>query len=208
LAAGTQDTDAVNVAQLKALGSTVDANKISFVSINEKSRGQNDNKDNDGATGEDAIAIGVFAAATAPNTTAMGQKAKATNYNAIALGDFANASGIGSTAVGDSAIASGHSTVAVGSESNATGMDSIALGREAKGTANQATAVGGEATASGINSLAAGFGSSAKGNFGSAFGSAATTDGDFATLPVMAPRQLLTGRQPWAKAPRLILQVA
>ncbi|GAA6390167.1 hypothetical protein I3700191H1_00520 [Megasphaera massiliensis] len=181
LAAGTQDTDAVNVAQLKALGSTVDANKISFVSINEKSRGQNDNKDNDGATGEDAIAIGVFAAATAPNTTAMGQKAKATNYNAIALGDFANASGIGSTAVGDSAIASGHSTVAVGSESNATGMDSIALGREAKGTANQATAVGGEATASGINSLAAGFGSSAKGNFGSAFGSAATTDGDFAT---------------------------
>lgn len=30
VAAGTQDTDAVNVAQLKALGSTVDANKISL----------------------------------------------------------------------------------------------------------------------------------------------------------------------------------
>ncbi|MDY2966080.1 MAG: ESPR-type extended signal peptide-containing protein [Megasphaera massiliensis] len=180
LAAGTQDTDAVNVAQLKALGSTVDANKISFVSINETSRGENDNKENDGATGKDAIAIGVFASATAPNATAMGQKAKATNYNAIALGDFANASGIGSTAVGDYAIASGHSTVAVGSESNATGMDSIALGREAKGTANQATAVGGQSVAKDINSLAVGFGSNATGRFASALGSGATTDKDFA----------------------------
>lgn len=181
VAAGTQDTDAVNVAQLKALGSTVDANKISFVSINEKSRGDNDNKDNDGATGDDAIAIGVFASATAPNATAMGQKAKATNYNSIALGDFANASGIGSTAVGDYAIASSHSTVAVGSDANATGLESIAIGHTAKGTGYQATAVGSEAAASGIDSLAAGFGSSAKGQFGSAFGSAATTDGDFAT---------------------------
>lgn len=181
LAAGTQDTDAVNVAQLKAVNDKVDANKISFVSINEKSRGENDNKDNDGATGDDGIAIGVFAAATAPNTTAMGQKAKATNYNAIALGDFANASGIGSTAVGDSAIASGHSTVAVGSESNAMGMDSIALGREAKGTANQATAVGGKSVAKDINSLAVGFESNAAGRFASALGSGATTDNDFAT---------------------------
>lgn len=181
VAAGTQDTDAVNVAQLKALGSTVDANKISFVSINEKSRGDNDNKDNDSATGDDAIAIGVFASATAPNATAMGQKAKATNYNSIALGDFANASGIGSTAVGDYAIASSHSTVAVGSDANATGLESIAIGHTAKGTGYQATAVGSEAAASGIDSLAAGFGSSAKGQFGSAFGSAATTDGDFAT---------------------------
>ena len=56
VAAGTQDTDAVNVAQLKALGSTVDANKISFVSINKKSLGENDNENNDGATGDDAIA--------------------------------------------------------------------------------------------------------------------------------------------------------
>ena len=181
VAAGTQDTDAVNVAQLKALGSTVDANKISFVSINEKSRGDNDNYDNDGATGDDGIAIGVFAAATAPNATAMGQKAKATNYNAIALGDFANASGIGSTAVGDYAIASSHSTVAVGSDANATGLESIAIGHTAKGTGYQATAVGSEAAASGIDSLAAGFGSSAKGQFGSALGGAATADGDFAT---------------------------
>lgn len=60
LAAGTQDTDAVNVAQLKAVNDKVDANKISFVSINEKSRGENDNKDNDGATGDDGIAIGVL----------------------------------------------------------------------------------------------------------------------------------------------------
>ena len=181
VAAGTQDTDAVNVAQLKALGSTVDANKISFVSIKEKSRGENDNKDNDGATGDDAIAIGAFASATGPNATAMGAKAKATNYNAIALGDFANASGIGSTAVGDYAIASSHSTVAVGSDANATGLESIAIGHTAKGTGYQATAVGSEATAAGINALAAGFGSSAKGQFGSAFGGAAAADGDFAT---------------------------
>ena len=181
LAAGTQDTDAVNVAQLKAVNDKVDANKISFVSIKETSRGENDNKDNDGATGDDGIAIGVFAAATAPNTTAMGQKAKATNYNAIALGDFANASGIGSTAVGDYAIASSHSTVAVGSDANATGKESIAIGHTAKGTGYQATSVGSESTASGINALSVGFGSSAKGQFGGAFGSAAAADGDFAT---------------------------
>ena len=181
VAAGTQDTDAVNVAQLKALGSTVDANKISFVSINKKSLGENDNENNDGATGDDAIAIGVFASATAPNATAMGQKAKATNYNSIALGDFANASGIGSTAVGDYAAAESHGSIAIGSEANATGMQSIALGDEAKGTGYQATVVGGEATASGINSLATGFGAKSSGHFSSSFGSEAVSDGAFAT---------------------------
>ncbi|MBS4913511.1 MAG: hypothetical protein KHZ77_05045 [Veillonella sp.] len=181
LAAGTQDTDAVNVAQLKALNDKVDANKINYVSINTISSGDNDNKDNSGATGDDSVAIGVFAEATKPNATAMGAKAKATNYNTIALGDFANASGIGSTAVGDYAKASSHSTVAVGSDANATGLESIAVGHTAKGTGYQATAVGSEATASGINALSAGFGSSVKGQFGSAFGSAAAADGDFAT---------------------------
>lgn len=180
VAAGTQDTDAVNVAQLKAVNNKVDANKIKYVSIKQVSAGTADNENNDGATGSDAIAIGIFASATGNNATSLGVKSAATQANAIALGDFANASGIGSTAVGDYAIASGHSTVAVGSESNATGMDSIALGREAKGTANQATAVGGQAVAKDIHSLAVGFGSNATGRFASALGSGATTDKDFA----------------------------
>mgnify|MGYP000393999109 FL=1 len=34
VAAGSEDTDAVNVAQLKALNTKVDANKIEYVSIN------------------------------------------------------------------------------------------------------------------------------------------------------------------------------
>ncbi len=181
LAAGTQDTDAVNVAQLKALGSVVDANKIKYVSIKQKSGGAADNENNDGATGDDAVAIGVFASATGANSTALGVKSEATAANAIALGDFAAAKGIGSAAVGDYAAAESHGAIAVGSEAKATGMQSIALGDEAKGTGYQATALGGEAAASGINALAVGFGSNAKGQFGSAFGGAAAADGNFAT---------------------------
>ena len=181
VAAGTQDTDAVNVAQLKALGSTVDSNKISFVSVKQKSSGENDNENNDGATGDDATAIGVFASATGANSTALGVKSQATASNAIALGDFAAAKGIGSVAAGDYAAAESHGAIAVGSEAKATGMQSIALGDEAKGTGYQATVVGGEATASGLNALAVGFGSNVKGQFGSAFGGAAAADGDFAT---------------------------
>ena len=181
LAAGTQDTDAVNVAQLKAVNDKVDANKIKYVSIKQVSAGTADNENNDGATGDDATAIGVFASAMGANSTALGVKSQAAAANAIALGDFAAANGIGSVAAGDYAAAESHGAIAVGSEAKATGMQSIALGDEAKGTGYQATVVGGEATASGINSLAVGFGSNAKGQFGSAFGGAAAADGDFAT---------------------------
>ena len=181
LAAGTQDTDAVNVAQLKAVNDKVDANKIKYVSIKQVSAGTADNENNDGATGDDATAIGVFASATGANSTALGVKSQAAAANAIALGDFAAANGIGSVAAGDYAEAGSHGAIAVGSEAKATGMQSIALGDEAKGTGYQATVVGGEAAASGINSLAVGFGSNAKGQFGSAFGGEAAADGDFAT---------------------------
>lgn len=66
LAAGTQDTDAVNVAQLKAVNDKVDANKIKYVSIKQVSAGTADNENNDGATGDDATAIGVLPRQRAP----------------------------------------------------------------------------------------------------------------------------------------------
>ena len=80
VAAGLRDTDAVNVAQLKKLQSTVDANKINYVSINTNLNSSTSNINNHGATGADTIAIGPLASA-------------AGNY-AMAVGRSANASGL------------------------------------------------------------------------------------------------------------------
>ena len=53
------DTDAVNVAQLKAVNTKVDANKISFFSVNPEGFTVTSNEDNKGATGAHAMAIGI-----------------------------------------------------------------------------------------------------------------------------------------------------
>ena len=62
VAAGTQDTDAVNVAQLKAVQAAADASKVHYYSVNDKGYHVG-NYNNDGAKGGMALAAGAGAAA-------------------------------------------------------------------------------------------------------------------------------------------------
>lgn len=89
LAAGTQDTDAVNVAQLKAVSSAINtditASKTHFYSVNstdEKAK----NYDNKGATGANALAAGVGAQALKDSTVAIGDAAHAESSNSVVIG--------------------------------------------------------------------------------------------------------------------------
>ncbi|OBZ32985.1 ESPR-type extended signal peptide-containing protein [Megasphaera sp. DISK 18] len=121
VAAGTNATDAVNVAQLMAVaGNSSGGSSVHFFSVNgDETQG---NYNNDGATGTNAVAIGTGASATQNGGIAIGHISQATGGTAIALGFNANAGG-SSTVIGESSIANapnagqGIGTVIIGSES-------------------------------------------------------------------------------------------
>jgi len=89
VAAGSEDTDAVNVAQLKAISNTMNtdiaASKTHFYSVNstdEKAK----NYDNKGATAANALAAGVGANADKASAVAIGDTAYAGSANGVAIG--------------------------------------------------------------------------------------------------------------------------
>ena len=125
VAAGTQATDAVNVAQLNAvntvvnnLTTTVDANKIHFFAVNSGTSGTNYN--NDGAKGTDSIAIGK-ASTAADNSIAIG--------NGASVSDSNGGKGSGDIAIGNRAQINNYvdqsASIAIGQNAqidNMTGM--------------------------------------------------------------------------------------
>lgn len=89
VAAGKEDTDAVNVAQLKAISSTMNtdiaASKTHFYSV--KSMDANaKNYNNDGAAAANALAAGVGANADKASAVAIGDTAYAGSANGVAIG--------------------------------------------------------------------------------------------------------------------------
>lgn len=131
VAAGTEDTDVVNVAQLKALGDAMAAGQAHYYSVNSSATGSGSNYDNDGATGTNALAAGVNAAASGTSGTAVGFGSDAAGMESVALGSSASASALRSTAVGVLANASGIQSVAMGSGATALDTNAIALGSDA-----------------------------------------------------------------------------
>ena len=120
LAAGAQDTDAVNVAQLKAA-------QTHFYSVNSTDE-KAGNYNNDGAKGTNSLAAGVGALANGSNSVAIGTKAKAQN-DALAVGESASA---------------GNNSIAIGMNASAGYSQNMALGyyaNVAKGVTNS-TALG------------------------------------------------------------------
>ncbi|WP_368306582.1 ESPR-type extended signal peptide-containing protein [Megasphaera massiliensis] len=124
VAAGTQATDAVNVAQLNAvntrLTNTVDANKIHFFHVNSTS---GTNYDNDGAKGTDSIAIGKSSTA-ADNSIAIG--------NGASVSDSNGGKGSGDIAIGNGAKINNYvdqsASIAIGQNAqidNMTGMQEM-----------------------------------------------------------------------------------
>lgn len=157
VAAGTLDTDAVNVAQLKAVNTKVDANKISFFSVNPEGFVVNSNEDNKGATGAHAMAIGIDASATGIFSTAVGKGALADAGDAIALGTDSKSTGNMATAIGERSEATASSAVALGSAAKATQNYAIAIGGSAKAENYRTIAMGPYAKALEENSIAIGY---------------------------------------------------
>lgn len=89
LAAGFNDTDAVNVAQLKAISSTMNtdiaASKTHFYSV-KSTDAKAKNYNNDGATAANALAAGVGANADKASAVAIGDTAYAGSANGVAIG--------------------------------------------------------------------------------------------------------------------------
>ena len=134
VADGVKDNDAVNVSQLNAA-------KVKYFSVNSTDAG---NRDNTGATGTNAIAIGPTAKSTGDNGLAIGNNAQANSNFAVALGHYANNGSINSTnsiSIGWVAGGSsnGASNVAIGTNAGkqVTGNNNISLGNTA-GTVNNA----------------------------------------------------------------------
>ncbi len=146
LAAGrvsANSTDAVNGSQLFAtntaldnLSTTVAASKTKYYSVNSTGSG---NLNNDGAKGEDSIASGLNASATATNAVAMGNGAKATAAGGIALGSGA----VASTAAGVAGYVDGGASAAQKAAVAATKgtLGALSIGDAANGQFRQITGV-------------------------------------------------------------------
>ena len=120
VAAGTQDTDAVNVAQLKAA-------QTHFYSVNSTDE-KAGNYNNDGAKGKNSLAAGVGAQANGSDSVAIGTNAtiQKGGNNSVAIGTKAKAQN-DALAVGEKASA-GNTGIAIGMNANAGYGQNMALG--------------------------------------------------------------------------------
>ncbi|MDO4907016.1 ESPR-type extended signal peptide-containing protein, partial [Neisseria sp.] len=159
---------------LTALASSSSSGGVNYFSANSTKAG---NRDNNGATGSDSLAVGPDAVATAPEAVALGSDAEASGNQSLAVGNKVAASGLGATAVGNNAKATTEGAQAFGQSSEATAKNAAAMGRYARATAERATALGVGVLASGTSSLAAGDGSTASGSYSLAVGRSAQAQG-------------------------------
>ncbi|WP_288505987.1 ESPR-type extended signal peptide-containing protein, partial [uncultured Haemophilus sp.] len=169
----SNSTDAINGSQLYGVLSSLE--KIRYFSV-KSSVAQNRN--NDGASATDAIAIGPNASSTAdrgiavglnsqasqPNAISLGWNAKTSAVNSIALGTNANASGINALAFGTNAIGSRDNTIAMGGASSASGDSSMAFGLSSNASGGHSIAIGEQSNAAVEHSVALGSHSQAGAN--------------------------------------------
>ena len=187
VAAGKQDTDAVNVAQLKKVASLINnqgggtgGSNIHDYSVNSVNPNTDTNHNNTGATGSNALAAGVSASATGENAVAIGTGAKAEGKGATVIGQYASATGDYATAFGGEQtdttsiarnnLASGKNAVAFGERTTASGANATAFGLETTASEKRATAFGQRTTAKQSNATAFGQDTLADGQNATAFG--------------------------------------
>ena len=156
VAAGSEDSDAVNVAQLKAVASAVAAGQTHYFSVKSDLSGADTNHANDGATGQNAIAVGLRSSSTATDSLAVGVDTKAAGNQSTAMGTSAKAEKVGATAVGNGAIASGESAVALGRSVTASGEEAFAAGRSSTASGARSTVIGKSASAAAGDSIVMG----------------------------------------------------
>ncbi|UOB57974.1 YadA-like family protein [Burkholderia pyrrocinia] len=148
LAAGTQNTDAVNVQQLNAAIAAADDPYVAFrTGTYAAARAAQ-------ATGDSSTAIGPNARATGSSAVALGGNSTA-GSNSVALGTISNAAAE-ATAVGVSANAQANNSTAVGRLASATATGAVALGNGAVADRANTVSVGSAAGRRAIVNMAAG----------------------------------------------------
>ena len=159
VAAGYEDTDAVNVAQLKAL-----EQKQAVVYVNGNSANSLKSTNANGV-GTSSIALG-NAAYAQNQSVAVGDCAKAgysdgttTQQDSIstAVGISAEATGQYAIALGGYSKATSYNSIAIGYDSEASGFDSIAIGRNTKATSGSDTVIGSGAESKVLGGVALGY---------------------------------------------------
>ena len=207
VAAGKNDTDAVNVKQMKE---TMDQAKTHYYSVKSTS---GNNYNNDMAAGPDSMAAGVSAKALEKRSVAIGNNVQAQGEGSIALGTgyeetnggtssltqtlavtgykYNMAIGAGAESYGNHSIAMGtravtsiknggssvDKAVAIGYTAGASDDKAIAIGSEAKSNSKSATAVGDQSQALANNALAIGTTARATKESSGAIGTANTVSG-------------------------------
>ncbi|MBR0573928.1 MULTISPECIES: ESPR-type extended signal peptide-containing protein [Pasteurellaceae] len=155
LAAGSEDGDAVNVAQLKAVANTTEG----YFHTNDGTTTQ--------ATGDANTNLGFInekAGATGTHSVTAGVDAKATgDYGSMALGYQASSSEDGAVAIGQESKSKGASSVAIGYDTSAANIGAMALGRKAV-SENSGIAMGNESHSQGLSGIAVGYQSVAIGD--------------------------------------------
>nr|WP_155123367.1 YadA-like family protein [Burkholderia cenocepacia] len=169
LAAGTQNTDAVNLGQMNtALSTKVDNTYFKVnstaagsvvTSANSIAIGPGASATPAGAVGSNSIAIGNGAAAGGTDSIMIGTNASHSGSGATVVGGNASAMGGGAgTALGLNSSAAGFSSVALGMGTLASGRNSVALGAGSVADADNTVSVGSTAVQRRITNLAAGTG--------------------------------------------------
>lgn len=204
VAAGSALTDAVNVAQLQAAiaqfsGGGTGGSGVHDYSVKSVNPGTDNNYNNGGASGDNALAAGVNASATGAHSVAVGNGATAKGQDSIALGTGAVADGIGATAIGQYNTASGQNSLAFGGGYNkgqkgntSSGVASVAFGEGTQAIAEGTLAFGANTQAGstekdkngnplGQNSVAFGNGTKAIGGRSLAFGERTVASANDAT---------------------------
>ncbi len=167
VAAGSSDTDAVNVAQVKGIAKQLTADGVSYFHVNATNAGVDAVANNRGvssatagAGGKNSTAAGINAMVQkdAEESTAVGFNANVTKKNAVAVGNRSSVQAEGGSALGYNAQihADGQNGVAVGSGSYVRFAGGVAVGGGARSTGVKAVAVGSGAVSDGAGSIAVG----------------------------------------------------
>jgi hypothetical protein len=203
VAAGTQDTDAVNLAQLKASMTKIEAGDNISVNTTVNDDGSRTYKisSTGGSSGggthyvgfkknyqwdSDSTQYGNYngEGASAYKSSAMGINATATQEGATAVGNNATANGVSSVALGQDANTQQDGTVAVGHGAQATAAKAIAIGSAAKADGENSVHIGAftnqnnvPGTVNGKNAVSIGNNSTATGEGAAAYGAGTTASG-------------------------------
>ena len=135
VAAGTEDTDAVNVAQLKTVSGDVSnlGNTVNNIANGTDGMFQVNNTDNHAkpvVTGTNAVAGGAGSTASGNNSLAVGTLASSSGENSVALGNGSSSKASNSVALGANSVADRNNTVSVGAVGSERQITNVAAGTE------------------------------------------------------------------------------